>query len=589
MRPHPVAILRSVARQDDELCRHEMIPRTCTICRATTKGANRLLYGKCQHGNRPEKCETCEKDRRLGKDIQFARKNPQCPDCRDFIKEPGLCTRCVNRRQRLERRQSKDISSTSPRASCSPERPLRKWQVEALASWKQYDRKAVVEAATGTGKTMLACAAIADIRAEAGSDTRVVVVVPTQVLASQWRQALTSTLHILDTSIGEQHSAAKIEWKNSEHPVLITVINTGRNHLERVLSTWHTEGRKVLLIVDECHRAGAATNSRIFDGHFDFSLGLSATPERPDEGEETHIYPNIGKKAYSYPLKTALDDGVLPDFTSINMYVDFTSREKWAWDESTEDLGKAIYSLKAQHPEIDSGSSNFFNAVRKLAESDNHTARRVEALLAARRDLLSASTGRQKCLSDLLKILSTTRKRFIVFHESIAAAEATRQELLKLGVKTSIDHSQMKPQVRVSERDRFSVGRSQAMVAVRSLDEGVDVPEAEIAIIASGSRSRRQRIQRMGRVLRFVEGKHALSISLLVRGTVEETVTGAGDKNLVGPERVRHHCYGKSSPKVAFDPWSPSSHTPPATGLRTEVDRLTYRFIQRVSPDPNKK
>lgn len=436
---------------------------------------------------------------------------------------------------------------------------------------------------------MLACAAIADVYSESESNTRVVVVVPTQVLASQWRQALTSTLHILDTSIGEQHSAAEIEWKNSEHPVLITVINTGRSHLGNVLSTWRAEGRKVLLIVDECHRAGATTNARIFEGHFDYSLGLSATPERPDEGERTHVYPNIGKKTYTYPLKTALDEGVLADFTSVNMYVDFSSHEQKAWEASTEDLGKAIRSLKFQHPEIDSSSSNFFTEVRKLAEADNPTARRVEALLASRRALLSNSTGRKKCLSDLLKILSTTRKRFIVFHESIAAAEATRQELLKLGVKASIDHSQMKPQVRVSERDRFSVGSSQAMVAVRSLDEGVDVPEAEIAIIASGSRSKRQRIQRMGRVLRFVEGKHALSISLLVRGTVEETVTGAGDKNLVGPERVRHHRYGKSSPKVAFDPSSPSSHTPLATGLTTEVDRLTYRFVQRVSPDPNKK
>ena len=566
-----------------------MNPRTCSICRATTKGANRLLYKHCIHGNSPEKCELCTKDRGRGKDAELAMKRPQCPDCRDFLREPGLCSRCVKKRQRTEARRNRSPVSDSPRVSWTIDRPLRKWQVEALASWKTADRKAVIEAATGTGKTMLACAAIADVHTEAGPNSRVVVVVPTQVLASQWRQALTSTLHILDTSIGEQHSAAEIEWKNSEHPVLITVINTGRNHLESVLSTWRAEGRKVLLIVDECHRAGATTNARIFEGHFDYSLGLSATPERPDEGERTLVYPNLGKKTYSYPLKTALDDGVLADFTSVNMYVDFSSHEQKAWEASTEDLGKAIRSLKAQHPEIDSGSSNFFIEVRKLAESDNPTARRVEALLASRRALLSESKGRKKCLSDLLKILSTTRKRFIVFHESIAAAEATRQELLTLSVRASIDHSQMKPQDRASERDRFSLGISQAMVAVRSLDEGVDVPEAEIAIIASGSRSKRQRIQRMGRVLRFVEGKQALCISLLVRGTVEETVTGAGDNNLVGSERVRHHRYGKNSPSVAFDPSSPSGHTPPTTGLTTEVDRLTYRFIQRASPDPNKK
>jgi superfamily II DNA or RNA helicase len=443
------------------------------------------------------------------------------------------------------------------------------------------ERQAVIEAATGTGKTMLACAAIADVYQESGRNTRVVIVVPTQVLATQWRSALVESLHLMDSWIGEQHSAATIEWRNSDHPVLITVINTGRNHLNKVLDTWKREGRRTLLIVDECHRAGAATNAKIFEGHFDFSLGLSATPERPDEGEESHVYPNLGKKVFSYSLKSALDEGVLAEFTSVNLYVDFTAEEQRTWDRTTEDLGSAIRHFKHNHPLLSSDSPQFFSQIRTFSEAGDPTARRIEALLASRREVLASSTGRQNCLAQLLPIVCATRKRFIVFHETISAAEATLSQLRELGVPSSIDHSMMKTDQRVSERQRFSRGTSQAMVAVRSLDEGVDVPEAEIAIIASGSRSKRQRIQRMGRVLRHREGKHAICISILVRGTSEETVTGARDVELVGPKRVRHHHHGRNVPLVALEPDSPSGYRPPQNGLRTEVDRLTHRFLLR--------
>lgn len=557
-----------MARQGDDLCPHDLTPKSCYTCRTAIRGAERLLSRYCTHGELRTKCRSCRAEQR-----------PQCPECRDYVPQAGICLRCEKRNQRNSARRA--FQPAMPRSAWTTDQALRQWQVEALSSWKGASRRAVIEAATGTGKTMLACAAIADIHTEFGEDTRVVVVVPTQVLARQWRQALTSALNLPDNSIGEQHSEAQIDWTNSRHPVLITVINTGRNQLKHVLTTWKAENRRVLLIVDECHRAGAATNAKVFEGHFDFSLGLSATPERPDEGERMHVYPNIGKKTYSYPLKLALDDGVLADFTSMNIYVDFTRFEQDDWEKSTEDLSKAIRSLKDEHPKLVSRSANFFLEVRKLAEAGDLTARRFEALLAKRRELLAECAGRKKALSDLLKVLSATRRRLIIFHESIAVAEETLQELRTLGTRASIDHSQMKAQDRTSERDRFASGRSQAMVAVRSLDEGVDVPEAEVAIIASGSRSKRQRIQRMGRVLRFVEGKQAICISILVRGTVEESITGAADSGLVGASRVRHHRYGETPLDVVLQPLVDSTYEPPMGRQTTEADQITFRFIQK--------
>jgi hypothetical protein len=87
----------------------------------------------------------------------------------------------------------------------------------------------------------------------------------------------------------------------------------------------------------------------------------------------------------------------------------------------------------------------------------------------------------------------------------------------------------------------FQQNRIQVLVAVRALDEGVDVPDASVAFIAAGSRSRRQRIQRFGRVLRPVEGKRALVLTILVRNSAEETAVGARDTFLLGAGRVQHH------------------------------------------------
>jgi len=437
----------------------------------------------------------------------------------------------------------------------------------------------VVEAATGTGKTTLACAAIEQLHIKHGDDLRVAVVVPTIALAKQWRSELGARLALSPSMIGEQHSKEEVSWDSSK-PVLVTVLNTASKRLPAVAQSWADESRHVLLVLDECHRAGAPSFAKIFDAPFDSALGLSATPERADDGEEEFVYPNIGAKIFEYPLLQALDDGVLCELTAVNLYVDFTSSEKARWEQSSTDLSNSLTALMRAHPELDMSSARFFNAVGQLAENEDEDARRLVGVLARRRDLISNCKARQACAEKVMAWIAEGGRRSIVFHDTIDGAQRSERFLMEQGCKTVLEHSQLKDDQRTEAIKSFRSGRARALVTVKALDEGLDVPDADIGLIVAGSRSHRQRIQRIGRVLRQGDDKHAIVFTVLVKGTPEETAVGARDNDRLGTHRVRHHSFEKG---LAVDNLTrtTSSFSPDGSLMRSVADRLTYRSLNR--------
>ncbi len=316
-----------------------------------------------------------------------------------------------------------------------------------------------------------------------------------------------------------------------------------------------------MLIVDECHRAGAESNARIFESSFGATIGLSATPDRDDDGDKTYVYPSLGSPVFSYPLLRALDDRVLAPLRSINLYVDFTPDERSLWDATAEALTNAMRSLRWEHPDLDFDAGDIFARIGRLAENEDPAALRVVALLSNRRELLSESEGRRQCISALFNWLTTNSRKTIAFHETIAGAQNSLRELESRRVRAVLDHSQMKPKDRQESLAKFGRPTTQVLVAVRSLDEGLDVPDADVAMILAGSRSKRQRIQRVGRVVRPKAGKEALAITVLVRGTPEETVTGSRDDQLLGPTRVEHHRWPETAADDALE-GLPSSYQP---------------------------
>lgn len=420
--------------------------------------------------------------------------------------------------------------------------PLRPWQVTALESWEASGHRGVVEAATGTGKTMLAIGAIQRLRAALDDVLRVAIVVPTTALADQWRAELQRKLGLRSDAIGELHSASTVPFEHNRHAVLVTVLPTARRTLSGVIARWTANNHQTLLIVDECHRAGSDANRLIFDAVVDYALGLSATPERDDGNEVTNIYPAIGEPVFRYPLVTALDDDILAPLVSINLYVDFTPTEQLEWNLIGEDLARAFATLFASNPALGQlPTGRLFKRVASLAVVGDQSAAQILRLINDRRQILDEASQRVACVNQVLQWVASTGRKSIIFHESISSAQHTYGRLRQGGVRVALDHSQLPKGVRRGELEGFRSHRYRVLVAVRALDEGIDVPSAEVAVIAAGTRSRRQRIQRIGRVLRPETGKTAIVISVLVRGTPEEPFVGGRDQALLGDRRVRHH------------------------------------------------
>ena len=231
----------------------------------------------------------------------------------------------------------------------------------------------MIEAATGTGKTMVALAAMELLAAENGDRARVAVVVSSIEMAAQWRANLIDGLGVSADEIAEWHTAAP-RSTSAPGKVVIAVINSARTRLPPLIRTWRTTGCTTLLVVDECHHAASPENRKIFEAPAHQRIGLSATIERQDR-EETVVYDGLGPVCYRYGLIDALNDGVVSPITSINLYVDLTEAERVRYAEHRAAIDRDLVLLSRELLESRNSVPNLdVNELRRLAAGANSRA-----------------------------------------------------------------------------------------------------------------------------------------------------------------------------------------------------------------------
>ncbi|PWW23480.1 superfamily II DNA or RNA helicase [Geodermatophilus normandii] len=406
---------------------------------------------------------------------------------------------------------------------------LRVWQREALAAWEVAGRRGIIAAATGTGKTRLALAAAAETL-EYG---RTVVVIPRIALVEQWVRALRSAgvPHHRIGTLATGHAAPRVT-----DTALVCVMDSAREAVPHLGAHWSASGLPTMLIIDECHWAGSQRNADIFTAPYDRRLGLSATPERLDDGLEDVLIPSIGDIVYRYPLRAALDDRLLADLLAVNVYVDLDADEQREYDRLTQRM-----SLRS------SGGAGV-----------------PSSLDMARRRLVSRARARRFVVHRLSNLGLFDDRRALVFHERIEDAEETFRVLHERGHRTVLEHSKLPPARRARAVRAFKSGGADALVTVRTMDEGVDIPDADLGVIVSGGLQQRQRIQRIGRLLR-AGGTDALCVTALARATTEEHQVGSSDEDLLGPFRVRHHLIGDLAPN--WRPGDASTYKPNSSAV----------------------
>ena len=295
-----------------------------------------------------------------------------------------------------------------------------------------------------------------------------------------------------------------------------------------------------LLVADECHRYGSAVNHLALDHRFTRRLGLSATYAREDDGNLAWLDPYFGGTCFRLGYARAVGDGVTARFSVTLVGVRFSPIEQCRYDELTELMKRLRARLISQFDLPDEPFEAFLQAVAALAESGGEgsgLARTYRQAMLERRRLLADTPAKDAALVALAPAVAEA-ERAIVFTQSIAVSERAGAVLAGCGLAAGVIHSQMSRDDRREALRLFGSGELTVLAAPRLLDEGIDVPAADLALIVGASRSRRQMIQRMGRVLRRKPaGRRARFAVVFVEGTVEDPRRGAHEaflEELVG-------------------------------------------------------
>jgi superfamily II DNA or RNA helicase len=355
-------------------------------------------------------------------------------------------------------------------------RQLRHWQAEALATWEKNEYRGIVGAVTGGGKTVFALACIERRKPETA-----LIVVPTVALLDQWWEEAAAHFGL---------ALDEIHVLGARGRLRVGTINIGVLNTVAKLELAVNGSRDLMLVIDECHKAASPTFRSVLTIPATAKLGLSATPERPyDDGLTEILVPALGPIIYQYTYADALHDGVIVPFDLRNIVFELEPERGEEYDKITRKIARVIGKLGTEAPE-------------------------AVALYLRRARVLNLSQNR---VMITLKLVAMHRdQRTIVFHEDVQACDVIAEVLRQYGVSAAAYHSRLPMRQRADMLSNFRSGELAVLVTCRALDEGFNVPEAQLGIIAASTATRRQRIQRLGRVLRPSREKQRAVVYTLV-------------------------------------------------------------------------
>lgn len=363
----------------------------------------------------------------------------------------------------------------------------RDYQKAAVAAWRKQMGRGLVVLPTGAGKTQVGLMAIHAVR------RTTLVVAPTLDLVRQWH-GLLSAAFAGDVGVvgGGEHDV---------RPVTVTTYDSAFIHME------HLGARFGLVIFDEAHHLpGESYALAARQCLAPFRLGLTATPERAD-GREELLEELVGPTAYRQDI-VDLSGDYLAEYETRRITVELSPEERAEY-EAERGIYKQFLRAHGIRMADPSGWSRFM-----MFSVRNEEGRRAMQAYRRQRELAFTAPAKLDTVAQLLH--RHRRDRAILFTQDNATAYALSRRFLI----PAITH-----QTKVSERSEIleglHAGRYHAVVTSKVLNEGVDVPAANVAIVVSGSGSVREHVQRLGRVLRKHPEKNAVLYELVTAQTTE--------------------------------------------------------------------
>ena len=438
---------------------------------------------------------------------------------------------------------------------------LEPWQEQAVSAWltgkdaRLGPRHGILDIYTGAGKTVVALGAMAAISAEA-PETKFAVVVPTIALAEQWVAAVSERTSLPAARIGMVGGAQSDTFARKD--VLVYVLASARARAgERSRLAREAAGKAVMLIVDECHKAGALSSSRIFDVVTTCRLGLSATPQR--EGSDSQddlgqVLPlerqrhgrALGGVCFRLSLKDGYEQGMLPRYEIHHHGISLTRTEQQEYARLTHRVTEARQGVSRSGGSPDSYLSYLTGRAFNVSAALRSAAAKLQSAYLERKHFLYQASERMRVVERVLvqswedEVLGAPRGA-VLFNERIGDegsdgsdegeegdegedSESTpAEEELTTGAENlyrriralaesgalpfspaavALEHSRKSAAERQAALGGLREGTVQVLVSVKALQEGIDIPEVGLGVSVASTASARQRIQTMGRILR---------------------------------------------------------------------------------------
>lgn len=384
------------------------------------------------------------------------------------------------------------------------------YQIEAIIEWKKENFHGIFDMATGTGKTLTALGALEVLSNKLSSNLGVFIVCPYQHLIEQWVEDIRAF------GISPLICYSRYDWKKKFKATLsdyklgviknFCVITTNTTFaMDFMQDQIDKMNGNMCLIVDEAHNFGAKKQLDCMKDVFNFRLALSATLERHhDEDGTQRLKDYFGKKCIEYSLERAIKEDKLTPYYYYPIPINLDDDELLEYNELTEKVRKILRTTKKGEP------------MPKTAET----------LLIKRARIIAGARNKLKALYDIIKDKYTDDNNLLIYcgattveNSSYIEGKVDDEEkrqieivLNMLGNDLGMRVSKFTSEENAAEREvikqNFSEGKMlQALVAIRCLDEGVNIPGIKTAFILASSTNPKEYIQRRGRVLRKAPNK----------------------------------------------------------------------------------
>lgn len=392
---------------------------------------------------------------------------------------------------------------------------LHDYQTEAIENWKLQNYRGIFDMATGTGKTFTGLGAVARLSEQANHQLAVIIVCPYQHLVEQWVEDIVKFnmnpiigysasiqrdwKRRLDNAVRDQ----KLKVKNKDFFCFICTNATFAS--EYVQNQINKIRSNALLIVDEAHNFGSENMSKLLSEKFNYRLALSATIDRHNDEEGTSkLLSYFGGKCIQYSLEKAINEKKLTRYKYYPIITTLNDVELERYIQITNEMNKCLIKDR--------------NGKLKLSEKG-------KILALARARLVAGAEDKLFKLKDYImpyiednhilvycgatKMLKENQDFTDVDKEDLRQIDAVTD---LLGNRLNMKVSQFTSKEDVSEREilkkEFAEGNTlQALIAIKCLDEGVNIPKIKVAFILASTTNPKEYIQRRGRVLRLAEGK----------------------------------------------------------------------------------